>query len=212
MKPLKDTLLLYAVTDRSFLQQESLYEVLEKLLQGGVSCVQLREKNLSQEEFILEAQQIKPLCSRFSVPLIINDQIPVALACDADGVHVGQKDTDVREARRLLGPNKIVGASAHTVQEAIEAWHSGADYLGCGAVFGSSTKRDATTLDHNVLREICRAVPIPVVAIGGITPDNISCLAQTGIVGVAVVSALFAAAQPEFAARLLRDKALEVTA
>ena len=212
MKPNKDFLLLYAVTDRRFLGKRSLCEVVEQLLRGGVSCLQLREKSLSQEEFVEQARQIKPICARYAVPLIINDSVPVALACDADGVHVGQKDTDVRKARELLGPDKIIGASAHNVEEALAAWQSGADYLGCGAVFGSTTKQDASVLDHAVLRQICRAVPIPAVAIGGITPDNISRLAQSGIAGVAVVSSLFAAAHPESAASELRRKALEVTA
>ena len=169
-----------------------------------MTLVQLREKGLGAEQFLQEARQIQQLCHRFGVPLIINDSIEVALAVDADGVHLGQDDANAAQARQLLGKDKIIGVSAHNVQEALQAVQDGADYLGSGAVFGSGTKTNVSTLPMQTLREICSAVPIPVVAIGGITEQNIQQLSGSGIAGAAVVSAIFAQENIEEAAIRLR--------
>ncbi len=195
---------LYAVTDRSWLNGQTLYEQVEQALKGGVTLVQLREKGLGAEQFLQEARQIQQLCHRFGVPLIINDSIEVALAVDADGVHLGQDDANAAQARQLLGKDKIIGVSAHNVQEALQAVQDGADYLGSGAVFGSGTKTNVSTLPMQTLREICSAVPIPVVAIGGITEQNLQQLSGSGIAGAAVVSAIFAQENIEEAAIRLR--------
>ncbi len=200
----REMMRLYAVTDRSWLNGQTLYEQVEQALKGGVTLVQLREKGLGAEQFLQEARQIQQLCHRFGVPLIINDSIEVALAVDADGVHLGQDDANAAQARQLLGKDKIIGVSAHNVQEALQAVQDGADYLGSGAVFGSGTKTNVSTLPMQTLREICRAVPIPVVAIGGITEQNLQQLSGSGIAGAAVVSAIFAQENIEEAAIRLR--------
>lgn len=200
----REMMRLYAVTDRSWLKGQTLYEQVEQALKGGVTLVQLREKGLGAEQFLQEARQIQKLCRRFGVPLIINDSIEVALAVDADGVHLGQDDANAAQARQLLGRDKIIGVSAHNVQEALQAVQDGADYLGSGAVFGSGTKTNVSTLPMHTLREICSAVPIPVVAIGGITEQNIQQLSGSGIAGAAVVSAIFAQENIEEAAIRLR--------
>ncbi len=200
----REMMRLYAVTDRSWLKGQTLYEQVEQALKGGVTLVQLREKGLGEEQFLQEARQVQKLCRRFGVPLIINDSIEVALAVDADGVHLGQDDANAAQARQLLGRDKIIGVSAHNVQEALQAVQDGADYLGSGAVFGSGTKTNVSTLPMQTLREICSAVPIPVVAIGGITEQNIQQLSGSGIAGAAVVSAIFAQENIEEAAIRLR--------
>lgn len=200
----REMMRLYAVTDRSWLNDQTLYEQVEQALKGGVTLVQLREKDLGAEQFLQEARQIQQLCHRFGVPLIINDSIEVALAVDADGVHLGQDDANAAQARQLLGKDKIIGVSAHNVQEALQAVQDGADYLGSGAVFGSGTKTNVSTLPMQTLREICSAVPIPVVAIGGITEQNLQQLSGSGIAGAAVVSAIFAQENIEEAAIRLR--------
>ncbi len=200
----REMMRLYAVTDRSWLNGQTLYEQVEQALKGGVTLVQLREKGLGAEQFLQEARQIQQLCRRFGVPLIINDSIEVALAVDADGLHLGQDDANAAQARHLLGKDKIIGVSAHNVQEALQAVQDGADYLGSGAVFGSGTKTNVSTLPMQTLREICSAVPIPVVAIGGITEQNIQQLSGSGIAGAAVVSAIFAQKNIEEAAIRLR--------
>ncbi len=187
----KENLILYAVTDRTWLNGDTLYNQVEKALKGGITLLQLREKNLCKEEFLKEALQIKKLCKRYSVPLIINDNVDIARTVDADGVHLGQKDMDIKTAREILGNNKIIGVSARTVEQAVKAENDGADYLGVGAVFGTGTKKDAMPLDHKTLKDICSAVTIPVVAIGGINRDNIPALTGSGICGVAVVSGIF---------------------
>ena len=210
MKISPDKLRLYAVTDRTWLGKESLEEAVEAALRGGVTILQLREKQAPHEELVKTAMRLKPLCRRYGVPLIINDDVEAALEADADGVHVGQEDMAVAEARRILGPEKIIGASAHNREEALEAQRQGADYLGNGAVFGSSTKKDATTLSREELTAVCRAVSIPVAAIGGITEENCLELAGTGVSGIAVVSALFAAADKEEAAARLRALAEKI--
>lgn len=200
----REMMRLYAVTDRSWLNGQTLYEQVEQALKGGVTLVQLREKGLGAEQFLQEARQIQQLCRRFGVPLIINDSIEVALAVDADGVHLGQDDANAAQARQLLGKDKIIGVSAHNVQEALQAVQDGADYLGSGAVFGSGTKTNVSTLPMQTLREICSAVPIPVVAIGGITEQNLQQMSGSGIAGAAVVSAIFAQENIEEAAIRLR--------
>ena len=205
MKCDKDTLLLYAVTDRAWTGGQPLARQVEAALQNGATCLQLREKALDPAAFREEARQMALLCGRYGVPLIINDNVEVALACGAAGVHLGQQDMPIAQARRMAGPDLILGASAHTVQEALEAQAAGADYLGVGAVFSTSTKTDASPLPLTTLREICAAVSIPVVAIGGITETNLLQLTGCGAAGVAVVSAIFGAPDPGAAtARLVR--------
>lgn len=207
---LKSDIVLYAVTDRSWLNGDTLYHQVEKAIRGGAGVVQLREKHLNREAFIAEAKEIKKLCHQYQVPLIINDSVEIALEADADGVHVGQDDTDIIEARKRLGPDKIIGVSAHNVAEAVTAWKNGADYLGSGAVFHTGSKDNVTPLDHEELKEICKAVPIPVVAIGGISEQNAMVLSGTGIDGIAVISAIFAKPDIEKAARELRSMAEEI--
>ncbi len=199
-------LLLYAITDRSWLRGGMLYDQVEQALRGGVTLLQLREKNLCQESFLQEAFQIKELCDRYEVPLIINDHVEIAREVDAAGVHVGQKDMEAGAAREILGSEKIIGVSARTVEQAVLAERQGADYLGVGAVFSTGTKQDAQNITKDRLREICRAVSIPVVAIGGITAENLTELGGSGIDGIAVVSAVFAQNEIEMATRELRRR------
>ncbi|MBP3556911.1 MAG: thiamine phosphate synthase [Thermoguttaceae bacterium] len=207
---LRRALRLYAVTDRTWLGAKTgdaaisaLATQIETALRGGATVVQLREKNLNVDEFRREAVAVKRLCERFGVPLIIDDALDVALECDADGLHVGQRDLEAGEARRLLGPNRILGVSAQTVADARLAVESGADYLGVGAVFPTATKADADAVSLETLRAICDAVSVPVVAIGGIGAAQVERLTGTGIVGVAVVSAIFGSADVEAATREL---------
>lgn len=207
----RNQVLLYAVTDRSWLKGGRLAERVEDALKGGVTFVQLREKHLHGGALLEEAREIRVLCRRYGVPLIINDDVELAAMVDADGVHVGQADMDVREARKRLGEGKIIGVSAHSVEEAVRAQNNGADYLGAGAVFATSTKKDAGGLAYETLQAICRAVDIPVVAIGGIGMENVHRLSGSGISGVAVVSALFAQEDIEAAARELKCRVRKVT-
>lgn len=210
MKFNEQQLRLYAVTDSSRLPGVSLAQQVEGVLKGGATMVQLREKHLSREQLRAEALEIKAVCQRYRVPFLINDDVDLALEVDADGVHVGQEDMEAGRARQRLGPDKIIGVSAHNVAEALRAQEAGADYLGAGAVFPTGTKGNVTALAYETLRDICRSVDIPVVAIGGIGPDNLPTLAGSGIRGVAVVSALFAQPDPEGAARRLRALAEEL--
>ena len=203
----KKDLVLYAVTDRSWLKGETVYDQVEKALKGGVTFVQLREKGLDAEEFRREAAEIKKLCASYRVPFVINDRVEIARAIDADGVHVGQKDQRPEEIRKILGPDKIIGVSARTVEQAVLAEKNGADYLGVGAAFSTSSKDDAERIDHETIRQICKAVSIPVIAIGGITQENIKELSGTGICGVAVISAVFAKDDIEKAAAELKEQA-----
>ena len=205
MKLSKKDMLLYAVTDRRWLDGKTLASQVEKALKGGVTCLQLREKELDDESFLSEAFEIKEICSRYGVPFIINDNVEVAVKCGADGIHVGQSDMNAGELRRLVGDDMIIGVSAGTVEEAVEAFRNGADYIGTGAVSATSTKNDADAVDPSVLSEICASVPIPVVAIGGITEANILRLSGSGADGVAVVSAIFAQPDAEEAARRLLE-------
>lgn len=195
---------LYAVTDRAWVGKQSLMEQVECALKGGVTCVQLREKALDEAAFLAEAREMQALCARFRVPFIVNDNVEIALACGADGVHIGQHDRAAREVRAQLGPDRLLGVSAQTVEQALAAERDGADYLGVGAVFSTSTKLDADAVSYETLQAICRAVSIPVVAIGGINRQNLPTLAGSGIDGVALVSAIFAAADIETACRELR--------
>ena len=204
MKCDRQTMRLYAVTDRAWVGRQTLPEQVEAALKGGATCVQLREKELDGAAFLEEAKVLAALCRRYGVPLIINDNVEVALASGADGVHVGQDDLTVEQVRRLAGDRLIVGVSAHSVEQALAAQVGGADYLGVGAVFATATKSDAHVLPRETLAEICRAVDIPVVAIGGISADNLLQLAGTGVDGVALVSAIFSAPDIEGQCRRLR--------
>ncbi len=205
----KKDLLLYAVTDRSWLNGRTLYEQVEEALKGGVTFVQLREKNLDDTAFLQEAKEIKELCARFHVPFVINDNVDIAAEIDADGVHVGQSDMEAGDVRKKLGPDKIIGVSAQTVEQALRAQAHGADYLGVGAVFPTGSKADAVEVSHDTVREICRAVDIPVIAIGGITRENVIELKGTGICGIAVISAIFGQQDIEEAARTLKSRTEE---
>lgn len=200
MKCDKKMMLLYAVTDRAWTGTMSLYEQVEAALKNGVTCVQLREKELDEETFLQEAVEIGALCRKYQVPFIINDNVDIAVKCGADGVHVGQDDMMASDVRRRVGDRMIIGVSAHNVKEAVEAVKNGADYLGVGAVFNTSTKTNVSNMSAETLREICDAVNVPVVAIGGISADNIQKLKGSGVDGVAVVSAIFAAEDPGMAA------------
>ena len=204
MKCDRQTMRLYAVTDRAWVGRQTLQEQVEAALRGGATCVQLREKELDGAAFLEEARTLAALCRRYGVPLIINDNVEVALASGADGVHVGQDDQTVEQVRRLAGDRLIVGVSAHSVEQALAAQAGGADYLGVGAVFATATKADAHVLPRETLADICRAVDIPVVAIGGIGEDNLLRLAGTGVDGVALVSAIFSAPDIEGQCRKLR--------
>ena len=204
MKCDSNTMRLYAVTDRAWVGRQTLLQQVESALKGGATCIQLREKELSDQAFFQEALEIKTVCKRYGVPFLINDNIDVAIQCGADGVHVGQGDRKPQEARRLIGPDKILGVSAQTVEQAVEAERSGADYLGVGAVFATTTKLDAKPVSYETLKEICHAVTIPVVAIGGISKRNLLQLSGAGVDGVALVSAIFSAQDIEAECRELR--------
>lgn len=199
----KKHMLLYAVTDQAWIGTQTLYQQVEAALKGGATCVQLREKELDEAAFLQEAKELCALCRRYGVPFIVNDNVDVAQACGADGVHVGQEDMKAGEVRRRVGEDMILGVSVHTVEEARRAVRDGADYLGLGAVFPTSTKTDADQMSNETLRDICGAVEIPVVAIGGLNRDNILRLSGSGVDGVALVSAIFGAEDIEAACREL---------
>lgn len=210
---IRQSMLLYAVTDRSWLKEgQTLLSVCEDVLQHGATFLQIREKDLDAASFQEEAAQLKQLCRRYKVPYVVNDSVEIAMAIDADGVHVGQSDIKGRDIRSMIGADKILGISAGTVAEAVAAEQAGADYIGVGAVFGTSTKKDARNLTVEKLKEITGAVSIPVVAIGGINSKNLMELAGSGVDGVAVVSAIFAAEDPGQATALLLEQAREMTA
>lgn len=206
MKCGKKDLLLYAVTDRGWLNGDTLYHQVEQAIQGGVTFVQLREKELDEDQFLEEAKEIQGLCRKYHVPFVINDNVKIAAQIDADGVHVGQSDMAAGDVRKKLGPDKIIGVSAQTVEQALLAQKMGADYLGVGAVFHTGSKADADDVSHDTLRAICEAVDIPVIAIGGIGTGNVMQLSGSGICGIAVISALFA--QPDIKAAAEELKAL----
>jgi len=209
---LKKSLLLYAITDSNMIGNSTLSEKVEEAILGGATMIQLREKNISKEKYLALAKEVKEITDKYNIPLIIEEDVEVALACDAAGVHVGQKDMDASVARDKIGPEKILGVSTQTIEQAILAEKAGADYLGVGAVFPTSTKDDAALVTMETLKAICNAVNIPVVAIGGIKEDNIINLKGSGISGISVVSAIFAHEDVREAARKLRvqiDKILK---
>lgn len=196
--------ILYAVTDRAWIGKQNLYEQVESALKGGATCVQLREKNLDEELFLEEAIKIKSLCKKYGIPFLVNDNVDIAIKCEADGVHVGQEDMAVSKVRKLVGDKMIIGVSVQNINEALESIKNGADYLGVGAMFSTSTKLDANVIPFENLKSVCNAVNIPVVAIGGIGKNNIMKLAGSGADGVALVSAIFGAKNIEEECRELR--------
>lgn len=207
----KKDLLLYAVTDRHWLtEDETLYSVVEKALKGGATFMQLREKKLEEAKFMEEAKEIKALCAQYDVPFVINDNVDLAVSMDADGVHVGQSDMVAGDVRAKIGPDKILGVSAHTVEQAKLAEAQGADYLGVGAVFPTGSKDDADEVRHETLKAICQSVNIPVIAIGGITEENTPRLSGSGICGIAVISAIFGQQDIEEATRVLKKVTKEM--
>ncbi|WP_105614615.1 thiamine phosphate synthase [Vallitalea okinawensis] len=206
MNTLKNKLGLYLVTDRSWADEKGLCQQVEASLKNGVTFLQLREKDLAKEKFLVLAKEMKNIAKDYQVPFVINDAVDIALACDADGVHIGQEDDDVVKTRERLGEGKILGVSVGTVDEAVKAVKEGADYLGVGAMFPTMTKDDASAIAFDTLRGICDAVDVPVVAIGGINSDNIKELKGGGICGVAVVSAILAKEDCGAAAEELRNK------
>lgn len=210
MKCGKKELQLYAITDRHWLNGRSLYKVVKESLDGGVTFLQLREKQLDEDHFLAEAKELQGLCSEYNVPFIINDNVEIALAINADGVHIGQSDMEMKEAREKLGPDKIIGVSAHTKEEALLAQAQGADYLGVGAVFPTSSKDDAESVSYETLKAICEVVSIPVVAIGGITRENLHQLSGSGVSGISVISAIYAQSDIKEAARELKQCVQEI--
>lgn len=188
---LAQSLLLYAVTDRHWLGERTLYDVVRESLDGGVTFLQLREKDLDDEKFYQEAVGLQAMAREYGVPFVVNDNVDIAVRMDADGVHVGQSDMEAGDVRALIGPDKILGVSAQTVEQAVLAEKRGADYLGVGAVFPTGSKDDADDVSIETLKAICDAVSIPVVAIGGITLENTPQLAGSGICGIAVISAIY---------------------
>ena len=208
MKFCREHLLIYAVTDRAWAGRMTLFGQVEAALRGGATMVQLREKGLAEQDFegfLEEARRMHELTARYGVPLIIDDNVEIALKSEAEGVHVGQNDMNAGEVRRLLGPDRILGVTAKTVEQARRAQDAGADYLGSGAVFGTSTKADAIPMSLERLREICACVRIPVVAIGGICLENIGRLSGSGVAGAAIVSGIFGAEDIEGTTRRLAE-------
>ena len=206
-----EDLLLYAVTDRHWLAEgEPLSHAVRQALEGGTTLVQIREKTLDEAAFEAEALELQALCRKYHVPFIVNDNVDLALRVGADGVHVGQEDMEAGQVRELIGPDRILGVSAQTVEDALRAEAAGADYLGVGAVFPTGSKDDAVEVPHDVLRAICNAVSIPVVAIGGITYENMDQLAGSGIAGISVISAIFGQKDITDATRKLYEKAVKL--
>lgn len=206
MKLKREDCVLYAVTDRRWTKDKTLARQVEEALKGGATMIQLREKELGEIAFETEALEIQSICRKYGVPFLINDNVALAKKINADGVHVGQGDMSLGHAREVLGKDKIIGVTAKTVQQAQEAEQAGADYLGSGAVFGSTTKEDTSKLEIEVFRQICTAISIPVVAIGGITTEKVCQLEKTGMAGIAVVGAVFAAENIEKACRELKQQ------
>lgn len=210
---IRQSMLLYAVTDRTWLRAgQTLAQVTESVLQSGATFLQIREKELAHDAFLAEAIELKALCARYRVPFVVNDEIDIALACGANGVHVGQSDIVGKDLRPLIGPDMLLGISANTVETAVAAQKAGADYIGVGAVFGTTTKKDAETLSVPALRAICDAVDIPVVAIGGISKNNIAQLSGSGVDGVAVISAIYGQDDPAAATADLLERARKMVA
>ena len=206
----KDALSLYGITDRYWLKGRPLIHDVQLALEGGVTMIQLREKNLDEESFYREAIEIKELCKKFHVPFIINDNVELAKKVDADGIHVGQNDMAAQDVRAIIGPDKILGVSTQTVEEALLAQKMGADYLGVGAVFPTGSKDDCWVLSHDLCREICSAVTIPVVAIGGINLGNISKLSGLGFSGISLISAIFGQSDRKAAAMKLKEEVSKI--
>ena len=213
---LRHAMLLYAVTDRMWTGpqrkpgEQTLYEQVEAALKGGATCIQLREKDLDDETFLAEAKELTALCRRYNVPFFVNDNVEIAIQCGADGIHVGQEDMAAGDVRKKVGPDMLIGVSAHTVEEAQEAVRNGADCLGLGAVFSTATKTDVSVLPMETIREICDAVDVPIVAIGGINGDNILKLKGSGVDGAAIVSAIFSVDNIEETCRGLKKLAEEM--
>lgn len=204
---IRKAMLLYAVTDQSWLKEgERLLDVVKEVLKNGATFLQIREKDLDEADFETEAKKLQSICKEYKVPFVVNDNVEIALKIQADGVHVGQSDIKGRDIRAMIGEDRILGISAGTVEEAIAAQKAGADYIGVGAVFGTSTKKNARNMTIDGLKEIVDAVTIPVVAIGGINGKNMSDLAGSKVDGVAVVSAIFAAENPGQATKDLLSK------
>lgn len=197
---------LYVITDSTYHTTETLLHTVEEACRGGATLIQLREKETGGCAYLELAQQVKAVTDRFHVPLIIDDRVDVAIACDAAGVHVGASDLPVAVCRKLLGPDKIVGATAKSVEAAKAAYEDGADYLGTGAIFPTTTHVTTKVTPVSVLNDVCRAVPIPVVAIGGLNADNMDVLSESPIAGIAVVSAVMKAADPAAAAAHIKEK------
>lgn len=206
---LADSLLLYAVTDRHWLGDRTLYDVVRESLDGGVTFLQLREKDLDDADFYEEAVRLQEMARSYGIPFVVNDNVDIAVRMDADGVHVGQSDMEAGDVRKLLGPDKILGVSAQTVEQALLAEQRGADYLGVGAVFPTGSKDDADDVSYETLKAICSAVSIPVVAIGGISQNNVMQLKGSGICGIAVISAIFAQKDIKAATQKLKESAKE---
>ena len=203
---IRRAMLLYAVTDSHWLKEgQTLADVTAEVVKSGVTFLQIREKGLAPEAFEAEAEALKKLCNAAGVPFVVNDSVEIALACDADGVHVGQSDIRGRDIRAIIGPDKILGITANTVERAVAAEKAGADYIGVGAMFATGTKKNAVNIPISRLQDIRAAVSIPIVAIGGITEQNMDRLAGSGADGIAVVSAIFAAEEPAAAAKSLRE-------
>ena len=208
----KKNLQLYAITDSHWLNGRTLYSVVKESLEGGVTFLQLREKELDEEHFLEEARELQKLCREYQVPFVINDNVDIAAAINADGVHVGQSDMEAGDVRAKLGPDKIIGVTAKTVEQAVLAQERGADYLGVGAVFHTASKADAKEISFDTLKDICKAVSIPVIAIGGITEENVRELAGSGICGIAVISAIYAQRDIKKAAENLKNETCRMLA
>lgn len=206
----KESMKLYAITDRTWLGQRTLYDVTEEVLAAGATFLQIREKELDHDTFLQEAKELAALAKRYHVPFVVNDDIDIALACGADGVHVGQSDIVGKDVRAMIGPDRILGISANTVETAVRAQESGADYIGVGAVFHTDTKKDAQSLSNAELLAICKAVGIPVVAIGGISEENVMQLKGSGVDGISVISAIYAKKHPGEATKRLLHKVEEM--
>lgn len=208
----RKNLQLYAITDSHWLNGRTLYSVVKESLEGGVTFLQLREKELDEEHFLEEARELQKLCREYQVPFVINDNVDIAAAINADGVHVGQSDMEAGDVRVRLGPDKIIGVTVKTVEQAVLAQERGADYLGVGAVFHTDSKADAKEISFDTLKDICKAVSIPVVAIGGITEENVRELAGSGICGIAVISAIYAQGDIKKAAENLKNETCRMLA
>lgn len=208
----RKSLQLYAITDSHWLNGRTLYSVVKESLEGGVTFLQLREKELDEEHFLEEARELQKLCREYQVPFVINDNVDIAAAINADGVHVGQSDMEAGDVRAKLRPDKIIGVTAKTVEQAVLAQERGADYLGVGAVFHTDSKADAKEISFDTLKDICKAVSIPVIAIGGITEENVRELAGSGICGIAVISAIYAQRDIKKAAENLKNETCRMLA